>query len=1321
MLALIWLAQSFALQAMASTARANADDWASATLLPLGEDKSGSLSDDDKDDWYKISVPEEGDVTFTTQADATLRLQNVTLYALDSNGELVHLWYCDMDNHDTNDVKSGTKVGLKAGVYYVRNHHWAGYGGYTFRCDFTACARANDAEPNDDFDHAQTLLVGKTVEGRLGYDYHGSQDKDDWYKINVPEEGDVTFTTQADATLRLQDVTLYALDSNGEPVHLWYCDMDNHDTNEVKSGTKVGLKAGVYYVRNHHWAGYGGYTLRCDFTACARANDAEPNDDSVHAQTLPMGKTVEGRLGYDYHDSQDKDDWYKIEVPEEGDVIFTTQADATLRLQNVTLYALDNNGELVHLWYCEMDNHDTDEVKSGTKVGLKAGVYYVRNHHWAGYGGYTLRCDFTACARANDAEPNDDSDHAQTLPMGKTVEGRLGYDYHASQDKDDWYIINVPEEGDVTFTTQADATLRLQNVTLYALDSNGEPVHLWYCEMDNHDTDEVKSGTKVGLKAGVYYVRNHHWAGYGGYTLRCDFTPCKYGNDEEDNDSYELASTLPLGVTSQGRLGYDYHDSQDKDDWYKIEVPADGTLVFRAHSETTLRISSVTVYRVDDEGEHHMWYYSADSNDKDSTVVSSPVPFAAGTYHVKVHHWAGYGGYSLVCDFVANPYYNGDTEYTEENPYVLQRGVMAYTTLGYPNGKTTRTTSWYQLDVPEGGSTLELMPDTTKSLNIGIVTIFKIEENGGHRWYMDRRVERSYISFDLPESGRYLVKVPKYGDNGYGGLSIGYDLNAAFIATAKGLPVRISYEGRNTVRKGVPSDNIIVLRNMSDKPTDPFLVGIDCTDDIKINKINLSDYYGRFTEDMMYEDICNEDSSIVLFVPILEPFQEYRIRINAEGVGDIAYNRPRFALTTATTVVVLNFVGGVIVDAVGDYVMDASQKFVGYLHEDEAQAYCNVMGMTMQQYRDTAPTSDSMGVTTFKTVVKNGLTAGMALVPGGTIAMKVGGDVSGLAGFITNLRRKMWYWIYKDIGLIKDNPEVADGKIIHSNVVASWDPNEMVGPAGEGAENYISGDTRTIDYTIMFENKAEAGDAAYRVRVSDELDEDVFDLNSVRFGKTSHDGIGYNWKMKRDGNKLSWDIEGIELPPNKVAPEGEGYVTFSVNLKPGLPHGTKISNKATIIFDKNFPIETNTYVNTLDCTVPQTQMEKAYFSTDSTVIVRCNSADTGSGVKTYELYVSKNGGDFQRYGMYLDNWLEFPASRSELDSYDFFVVATDMVGNKEVINPASIALDYTMTNITDVIGSPDSSATFDLMGRKRTEAELPRGIYIKGGKKYYVK
>ena len=155
----------------------------------------------------------------------------------------------------------------------------------------------------------------------------------------------------------------------------------------------------------------------------------------------------------------------------------------------------------------------------------------------------------------------------------------------------------------------------------------------------------------------------------------------------------------------------------------------------------------------------------------------------------------------------------------------------------------------------------------------------------------------------------------------------------------------------------------------------------------------------------------------------------------------------------------------------------------------------------------------------------------------------------------------------------------------------------MCGPVGYGDKHYIA-ETTTMDYRILFENKKEATAPAYRIRISDELDENVFDVNSVRFGTTSHDGKEYSWKMNREGNKLTWDIEGIELPPNVNAPEGEGYVTFTVDLKAGLPNGTKIRNKASIIFDYNETIENCYGLNRSDPAVNSILKEEmpAYFS-----------------------------------------------------------------------------------------------------------------------------
>ena len=53
------------------------------------------------------------------------------------------------------------------------------------------------------------------------------------------------------------------------------------------------------------------------------------------------------------------------------------------------------------------------------------------------------------------------------------------------------------------------------------------------------------------------------------------------------------------------------------------------------------------------------------------------------------------------------------------------------------------------------------------------------------------------------------------------------------------------------------------------------------------------------------------------------------------------------------------------------------------------------------------------------------------------------------------------------------------------------------------------------------------------------------------------------------------------LPPNDASHRGEGYVTFTVKPKASTPQFTKITNKATIVFDVEAPIVTNEVSNVI--------------------------------------------------------------------------------------------------------------------------------------------
>jgi hypothetical protein len=52
------------------------------------------------------------------------------------------------------------------------------------------------------------------------------------------------------------------------------------------------------------------------------------------------------------------------------------------------------------------------------------------------------------------------------------------------------------------------------------------------------------------------------------------------------------------------------------------------------------------------------------------------------------------------------------------------------------------------------------------------------------------------------------------------------------------------------------------------------------------------------------------------------------------------------------------------------------------------------------------------------------------------------------------------------------------------------------------------------------------------------------------------------------------DPEAGFLPPNVTPPLGEGFVSYRIKPKSGLPMGTRLDAEASIIFDNNDPLDT---------------------------------------------------------------------------------------------------------------------------------------------------
>ena len=269
--------------------------------------------------------------------------------------------------------------------------------------------------------------------------------------------------------------------------------------------------------------------------------------------------------------------------------------------------------------------------------------------------------------------------------------------------------------------------------------------------------------------------------------------------------------------------------------------------------------------------------------------------------------------------------------------------------------------------------------------------------------------------------------------------------------------------------------------------------------------------------------------------------------------------------------------------------------------------------------------------------------------------------------------------------------------------VGSYDPNEMIGPYGYDDNAHYIQPIGSMGYTITYENKSTATAPAHEVYVTDKLDLSKYDPESFAFtsfgwadttlvvggsytkdftrdvkykvngqdiivrvsGTFDQETGDANWSMvslDKNGKEIE-DADLGYLLPNNADHVGEGFVAFSINHKPNPTNGSTISNKATIVFDANAPIETNVFVNTFDTDYPTSKIAKSEVS-GSDLVLTFEGSDATSGVASYDLYVFKNGGEAEvlAYGV-TDSQYKLPYV--EGTKYAFCTIATDHVGWKE--------------------------------------------------------
>jgi hypothetical protein len=280
----------------------------------------------------------------------------------------------------------------------------------------------------------------------------------------------------------------------------------------------------------------------------------------------------------------------------------------------------------------------------------------------------------------------------------------------------------------------------------------------------------------------------------------------------------------------------------------------------------------------------------------------------------------------------------------------------------------------------------------------------------------------------------------------------------------------------------------------------------------------------------------------------------------------------------------------------------------------------------------------------------------------------------------------------------------------------SGDPNDILGPAGVGAEKWIPGQ-QDLGYTIRFENLGPgsvsnpdnlplATSPAVLVTVTDQLDDDIdldaFELGDFGWGdfdvavpgglqsyhadfpQADGDIVRADAALDRPSRTVTWTLTTIDpatgdletspsagfLPPEDGTGNGQGYVSYGARGKKSLAHATAITAQATIVFDLNAPIQTPAHTNSVDANPPVSAVTSAVqpgvggASCADSLSLQWSGTDSGSGVGVFDVWVDVDGS-----GPTL--WL--PATTATAASYPgasghhygFFTVAHDKTGLDE--------------------------------------------------------
>ncbi|MDL0421102.1 S-layer homology domain-containing protein [Caldifermentibacillus hisashii] len=327
------------------------------------------------------------------------------------------------------------------------------------------------------------------------------------YQIHLDKPGLLTI----DFTAYFGSVKFELMDQNNSIVFgdVFY---DGDENNPQKGWYSEYLEAGNYnfivYKKRYGSSNTGKFTFKTSFEP-TKNNEVEPNNGTVPAQPLPLGKEVIGLISWNDHS-----DTFKLTLDEPGLLTVNT----TTYFDNVKINLEDESGKTVFydkIYYGTVNN----PRKENYSEYLEAGTYYftIQQADFSeDTGTYTLSTLFEP-TKNTEKEFNNGRVPAEVLSLNYLVKGLISWN-----DNLDTYKFSLDQQTTIDIIT----TAYFDNVVVILEDKDGKMIDKMYFYDGNVNMPQIKT-LEYTLKPGMYYIhvgRKSEYGNNGTYTLRISNT-----------------------------------------------------------------------------------------------------------------------------------------------------------------------------------------------------------------------------------------------------------------------------------------------------------------------------------------------------------------------------------------------------------------------------------------------------------------------------------------------------------------------------------------------------------------------------------------------------------------------------------------------------------------------------------------------------------------------------------------------------------------------------------------------------------------------------